>query len=119
MTPEQQRAASALLKSALSAGLRRADELARIFVGRGHELALVGGPVRDAFLARPHGDLDLTTDARPERVLELTADWADSTWPVGIKFGTVGLRKGDTLFEITTYRSEQYSGTSRKPAVRY
>jgi poly(A) polymerase len=119
MTPEQQRAASALLKSALSAGLRRADELARIFVRRGHELALVGGPVRDAFLARPHGDLDLTTDAPPERVLELTADWADSTWPVGIKFGTVGLRKGDSLFEITTYRSEQYSGTSRKPEVRY
>jgi poly(A) polymerase len=52
-------------------------------------------------------------------VLELTADWADSTWPVGIKFGTVGLRKGDSLFEITTYRSEQYSGTSRKPEVRY
>jgi len=119
VTPEQQRAAKALLKSALSAGLRRADELARIFVREGHELALVGGPVRDAFLRRPHSDLDLTTDARPERVLEITTDWADATWPVGIKFGTVGLRKGDTLFEITTYRSEAYQGNSRKPDVRY
>ena len=119
VTPEQQRAAKALLRSALSAGLRRADELARIFVREGYELALVGGPVRDAFLRRPHSDLDLTTDARPERVLELTRDWADTTWPVGIKFGTVGLRKGDTLFEITTYRSEAYQGTSRKPEVRY
>src|SRR6266487_4106098 len=90
MTPQQQRTAGALLKSALSAGLRQADELARIFVRQGHELALVGGPVRDAFLARPHSDLDLATDAPPERVLAITADWADTRWPVGIKFGTVG-----------------------------
>ena len=119
VTPQQQRAAKALLRSALSAGLRRADELARIFVREGYELALVGGPVRDAFLRRPHSDLDLTTDARPERVLEITEDWADTTWPVGIRFGTVGIRKGDTHFEITTYRSEAYQGTSRKPDVRY
>jgi poly(A) polymerase len=119
VTPEQQRAAKALLRSTLSVGLQRADELASIFVREGYELALVGGPVRDAFLRRPHSDLDLTTDARPDRVLEITRDWADDTWPVGIRFGTVGLRKGDTLFEITTYRSEAYQGTSRKPDVSY
>ena len=119
MTPEQQRAARALLKKALSGGLRLADELARLFARHGHELALVGGPVRDAFLARPHSDLDLTTDALPERVLEITRDWADATWPVGIKFGTVGLRKGKVRFEVTTYRSEQYDKASRKPEVQY
>ncbi len=119
MTPEQQRAAKALLKKALSGGLRLADELARLFARHGHALALVGGPVRDAFLARPHSDLDLTTDALPERVLEITRDWADATWPVGIKFGTVGLRKGKVRFEVTTYRSEQYDKASRKPDVQY
>src|SRR5260221_12701726 len=119
MTPEQQRAAKALLKKALSGGLRLADELARLFPRDRHELALVGGPVRDAFLARPHSDLDLTTDALPERVLEITRDWADATWPVGIKFGTVGLRKGKVRFEVTTYRSEQYDKASRKPDVQY
>ncbi|HEX9064854.1 MAG TPA: CCA tRNA nucleotidyltransferase [Streptosporangiaceae bacterium] len=103
----------------MSAGLRQADQLARLFARQGHELALVGGQVRDAFLARSHSDFDLTTDARPERVLEITRQWADSTWPVGIRFGTVGLRKGDTLFEITTYRSEQYESSSRHPDVRY
>jgi len=36
-----------------------------------------------------------------------------------IAFGTVGLRKGNDLFEITTYRSEQYGRTSRKPDVQY
>jgi poly(A) polymerase len=119
MTPEQRRAASARLRSALSVGLRKADELARIFVRHGHEIALVGGLVRDAFLGRPHADLDLATDATPERVLEITAGWAETTWPIGIRFGTIGLLKGDTHFEITTYRSERYEGTSRKPDVTY
>jgi poly(A) polymerase len=115
MTPEQRRAAAALLATA--AGI--ADELGRLFARHGHELALVGGPVRDAFLGRRRGDLDLTTDARPERVLEITKNWADTAWPVGIAFGTVGLRKGEDVFEITTYRSEQYHSGSRNPDVTY
>jgi poly(A) polymerase len=103
----------------MPAGLRLAGELARLFARQGYELALVGGQVRDAFLARSHSDFDLTTDARPEQVLEITGQWADSTWRVGIKFGTVGLRKRDTVFEVTTYRSERYESSSRHPDVQY
>jgi poly(A) polymerase len=51
--------------------------------------------------------------------MEITAGWADATWTVGIAFGTIGLRKGDDLLEITTYRSERYDRTSRKPIVKY
>ena len=79
----------------------------------------MGGPVRDVFLGRNPGDLDLTTDATPDEVLRIVRPWADKVWTVGIEFGTVGLRKGDTIFEVTTYRSEQYSPRSRKPDVRY
>ena len=96
-----------------------ADELGGLFAAAGHELALVGGPVRDAFLGRKSGDLDLTTDARPDQVLEITREWADQRWTIGIDFGTVGLRKGSSIFEITTYRSESYDRTSRKPVVSY
>ncbi len=96
-----------------------ADELGGLFAAAGHELALVGGPVRDVFLRRRFGDLDLTTDAPPDRVLEITRDWADQVWTIGIDFGTVGLRKGSSIFEITTYRSESYDRTSRKPVVSY
>ncbi|MEU6785699.1 CCA tRNA nucleotidyltransferase [Nonomuraea angiospora] len=96
-----------------------ADELGRLFAAQGHELAIVGGPVRDLLLGRIGNDLDLTTDARPERVLELVRDWADSVWTIGIDFGTVGLRKGGWLIEITTYRSESYDPKSRKPEVMY
>ena len=42
--------------------------VARAFEEAGHELALVGGPVRDALLGREVTDLDFTTDALPEVV---------------------------------------------------
>jgi poly(A) polymerase len=115
LNDEQRKAAAALLRRVSPA----ADELGRLFAQHGHELALVGGPVRDVFLGRTPGDLDLTTDAPPEEVLRIIRDWADKVWTVGIDFGTVGLRKNGTIFEITTYRSEEYAPRSRKPGVRY
>ena len=113
--PERQAAAAALLAAASPL----ADELGELFVAAGFELALVGGAVRDPFLGRRSDDIDLTTDAPPDRILALVGDWADKVWEIGIDFGTVGLRKGGTAFEITTYRSESYDRTSRKPVVSY
>jgi poly(A) polymerase len=115
LTPAQRKAAAELL----AVVTRPLDDLARLFAQAGHQLALVGGPVRDVFLRREPGDFDLTTDATPEQVLEITAGWADASWTVGIAFGTVGLRKGDRMLEITTYRSERYTESSRKPDVQY
>jgi poly(A) polymerase len=115
LTPAQRQAAAELLGPVT----RPLDGLARRFARRGHQLVLVGGPVRDVFLRRPSGDLDLATDASPEQILDITAGWADASWTVGIEFGTVGLRKGDRQLEITTYRSERYAEGSRKPRVRY
>jgi poly(A) polymerase len=93
--------------------------LARRFAADGHQLSLVGGSVRDVFLGRSSGDLDLATDAQPAQVREIAAGWADKVWETGIEFGTVGLRKGNMVCEITTYRSERYQPGSRKPEVRY
>lgn len=95
--------------------------LAARFTEAGHELALVGGPVRDIMLGRAGTmhDLDLTTDARPERIEDLVRGWADHVWDVGMRFGTVGARKGDLHLEITTYRSESYDMDSRKPMVTF
>jgi poly(A) polymerase len=115
LTPDQRKAAVGLLRAAAAPVL----PLGRLFARQGHDLALVGGSVRDVFLGRSHRDLDLTTDARPEQVLGLVTGWADKVWEVGIAFGTVGVRKGDTICEITTYRSEKYRPHSRKPDVDY
>src|SRR3954454_21189203 len=96
-----------------------AVELGERFAQAGHALHLVGGSVRDALLGRLDDDLDLTTDARPEQVQALVEGWAEATWDVGIAFGTVGALKHGQRLEITTYRSESYDRTSRKPEVMY
>jgi poly(A) polymerase len=115
MSDEQRKAAAALLRERVP----EVADIGRLFAEHGHELALVGGPVRDVFRGERPSDLDLTTDATPQQVLAVVDGWADATWTVGIAFGTVGVRKGGSVFEITTYRSEQYRPESRKPDVRY
>ncbi|MET0902664.1 MAG: CCA tRNA nucleotidyltransferase, partial [Acidimicrobiales bacterium] len=90
------------------------------FAAAGHQIYLVGGIVRDAVLGRPIGaDIDLTTDARPDRTIGLVSGWADAVWDQGARFGTVGLKKGDTVFEVTTHRAEAYAPDSRKPDVTF
>lgn len=93
--------------------------LAIAFRAAGHELALVGGPVRDAFLGRPITDFDLTTDARPERTLEIVGPLAATTWDVGREFGTIGALVDGERVEITTYRADAYDGATRKPVVAF
>ncbi|HEX6247290.1 MAG TPA: CCA tRNA nucleotidyltransferase [Nocardioidaceae bacterium] len=95
------------------------DELGARFAQAGEEIALVGGPVRDALLGRLQNDLDFTTSARPEVTERLVEGWADAVWDMGRAFGTIGCRRGPWQVEITTYRSEKYDPDSRKPAVDY
>ncbi len=95
------------------------DELGTRFAAAGHEIALVGGPVRDILLGRGSKDLDFATSALPDVVEQLLTGWANHIWDIGKAFGTIGCRKGDWVLEITTYRSESYDPTSRKPEVSY
>lgn len=96
-------------------------ELGDRFHNSGHQLALVGGPVRDALLGRitDLSDLDFTTDARPEQIMSCLTGWADNIWDTGITFGTISALKGERSIEITTYRTEYYSEDSRKPEVTF
>ncbi|MFT0848813.1 HDIG domain-containing metalloprotein [Actinomycetaceae bacterium L2_0104] len=95
------------------------DELGSIFADAGHELALVGGPVRDAFLGLPIHDFDLTTSARPEETERLLSRWASTTWDIGREFGTIGAQRGGITVEVTTYRNDSYEIGSRKPDVDF
>jgi poly(A) polymerase len=100
-------------------------ELGRRFTAAGHEVHLVGGSVRDALLAaeaggpRVPGDIDVTTSARPEQVLDLLRGWASSTWNTGIAFGTVGAEVDGLRLEITTFRADRYDRESRNPEVAW
>ena len=97
------------------------SDLGERFQAAGFEISLVGGPVRDVFLGRlgQAPDLDFTTNARPEQILALLEGYAETTWDVGIRFGTVGARIAGQECEITTYRSEHYDPASRKPEVNF
>jgi poly(A) polymerase len=70
-------------------------------------------------LDQVHEDFDYTTDAVPDEIVSIVKPWAENLWLVGIKFGTVGLSKGDYKIEITTLRSETYTGVSRHPQVEF
>lgn len=90
-----------------------------LFADAGEELYLVGGSVRDALLGRPVEDYDFATGARPEKVAEILASWADAVYRVGETFGTIAAKKDGHTIEVTTYRSEVYRNDSRKPTVSY
>jgi len=93
--------------------------LAERFRERGHELYLVGGPVRDAFLGRAHGDLDFATDAEPDETLDIVRPLASNVWLQGARFGTVGAAVDGSNVEITTFRTEKYQPSSRHPEVEF
>ena len=104
---------------ALNQTLPVLERIGARFTAAGHEIALVGGPVRDAMLGRLSGDLDFATSARPEAILALLDGWADTTWDVGIRFGTIGAKIAGWDCEFTTYRREEYDPSSRKPDVDF
>ncbi|MCW3492981.1 CCA tRNA nucleotidyltransferase [Microbacterium sp. SSM24] len=115
------------------------DTLARAFADAGFDLAIVGGPVRDALLGRATNDLDFTTDARPDDILRIVKPISTAQWDIGRAFGTIGAkvagesprplpgsrarsrepRGGGAQVEITTYRADSYDGVTRKPTVEF
>lgn len=102
-----------------SASVQRLSDL---FAGAGHELYLVGGPVRDALLGRLGNDLDFTTSARPDEIEALLRTFARSVWDIGKEFGTIGCLAHEPdgrefVIEVTTFRSDAYVSDSRKPQV--
>ncbi|MCP2638314.1 CCA tRNA nucleotidyltransferase [Microbacterium sp. HD4P20] len=98
---------------------RVVDTLARAFADAGFDLAIVGGPVRDALLGRATNDLDFTTDARPDDILRIVKPISSAQWDIGRAFGTIGARIRGEQVEITTYRADSYDGVTRKPTVEF
>jgi len=91
------------------------------FRAAGKRLFLVGGTVRDLLINRINAegeqDFDVTTDAVPAEIKACLHGWADAIWTQGERFGTIGAKKGDRIYEITTHRAEVYHDDSRKPDV--
>lgn len=96
-----------------------ATRLGQAFRAAGHELFLVGGPVRDALMGRPVNDLDFATDARPDQVIQILGTLTSSLWTTGIAYGTVGAQVDGEPCEVTTFRADRYDRLSRNPIVAF
>jgi poly(A) polymerase len=72
----------------------------------GHRVFFVGGCVRNALLGELVGDLDLATDALPEKVVRLVEAAGFKAIPTGIDHGTVTVLAGGLPHEITTFRRD-------------
>ncbi len=79
----------------------------------GYAAYAVGGCVRDSLLGQTPHDWDLCTSATPEQVLELFGE--THCIPTGLQHGTVTVKHGGELYEITTFRTEGAYSDGRHP----
>ena len=79
----------------------------------GYETYLVGGCVRDELLKRKNFDVDITTQARPDKIKEIFKDY--KTVDIGARFGTIKVLSDGREYEITTMRKESSYNDKRHP----
>ncbi|MBW7858842.1 MAG: hypothetical protein H3C43_11245, partial [Leptonema sp. (in: Bacteria)] len=86
-------------------------QLHQTLTGHGFRCHLVGGCVRDMLLGLTVQDIDITTDAHPNQVIQIFK----RTVPTGIKHGTVTVLLDNRSYEVTTYRTESEYSDARRP----
>lgn len=79
----------------------------------GYETYLVGGCVRDELLKRKNFDVDITTQARPDKIKDIFKDY--KTVDIGARFGTIKVLSDGREYEITTMRKESSYNDRRHP----
>src|SRR5579864_7575425 len=91
------------------------EGLARAVIAKlraaGHQAYLVGGCVRDLLLGARPKDFDISTDARPDRIMDLFPN----SGRVGAHFGVVLVRDAFSQVEVATFRSDDDYTDGRRP----
>ncbi|HEY0214635.1 MAG TPA: CCA tRNA nucleotidyltransferase [Paenirhodobacter sp.] len=87
-------------------GVDHVQQVLAMIEAGGHQALLVGGCVRNDLIGVPVSDLDIATDARPERVMALAAARGLRAIGTGIDHGTVTVLVDDIAHEITTFRHD-------------
>ncbi|WP_424832160.1 CCA tRNA nucleotidyltransferase [Ruegeria sp.] len=82
------------------------QQVCKALTGAGAQALFVGGCVRNALLGAPVSDLDISTDARPGRVMELAQAAGLKAIPTGIDHGTITVVSHGIPHEITTFRRD-------------
>lgn len=85
---------------------------------KGFEAFIVGGCVRDSILGIKPNDYDITTNAKPDEIINIFSNF--KIIDNGIKHGTVGVIIENEVYEITTYRLEgEYENNRRPKSVEF
>lgn len=93
--------------------MKNAEVILRTLNTAGYEAYYVGGCVRDMLMGvKPH-DIDITTNARPEEIMNVFSGF--HVIPTGLKHGTVTVMSEGEPFEITTYRVDGEYSDGRRP----
>jgi poly(A) polymerase len=96
----------------------RTQMVCALLTNAGYQALFVGGCVRNALLGQPVADIDIATDAVPERVMALTAAAGLKAVPTGIDHGTVTVVADHAPFEVTTFRRD-VATDGRRATVAY
>lgn len=83
-----------------------AQQVCAMLTDAGHQAWFVGGCVRNTLLGEPVSDLDISTDAHPERVIALAKAAGLKPVPTGIDHGTITVVVDGHPFEVTTFRKD-------------
>jgi len=94
-------------------------EIAKMLKDKGFQCYVVGGIVRDLLLYKSINDdaeWDITTDAKPEEIVEIFSKKRIKVIPTGIKHGTVTVIYKGKMYEITTFRIDKDYKDGRHPS---
>ena len=90
-------------------------KISEIMQRHGYRAYAVGGCVRDSVMGRIPSDWDMTTNASPEKMIEIFDTEGIRTIPTGLKHGTVTVLLDRETFELTTFRIDGSYTDSRHP----
>lgn len=92
------------------------DSILKIINKSSYESFIVGGCVRDSLLGRAPKDWDITTNAKPDVIVEIFESKGYKVIPTGLKHGTVTLVENGEHYEVTTYRIDGLYEDNRRPS---
>ncbi|MTJ04696.1 MAG: CCA tRNA nucleotidyltransferase [Sediminimonas qiaohouensis] len=87
-------------------GRTETQRVCAVLTDVGYQAWFVGGCVRNTLLGQPVADIDITTDARPEKVLGLAESASLRAVATGMDHGTVTLICNGVPHEVTTMRRD-------------
>lgn len=90
-----------------------AKEIIKVLQDNKYKAYVVGGCVRDSILGKEPKDWDITTNAIPEKIIEIFNNY--NVIPTGLKHGTVTIMINSIPYEVTTFRTDGVYSDGRHP----